>query len=96
MDKFDHHSMRPGAHKEKGTNVAFFAGGTGNNRGGKKTNKDVKCSNCHKKGHKKQDCWVKGGGKEGQGPRSKDNRLKSGGKDVKNKSVNAVGDEEGV
>ena len=29
------------------------------------------CHNCKKKGHKKADCWAKGGGKEGQGPRQK-------------------------
>ena len=29
-----------------------------------------KCHNCDKVGHKKQDCWAKGGGQEGQGPRS--------------------------
>jgi hypothetical protein len=27
-----------------------------------------KCYNCSRPGHKKEDCWVKGGGKEGQGP----------------------------
>jgi hypothetical protein len=27
-----------------------------------------KCYNCNKPGHKKDDCWAKGGGKEGQGP----------------------------
>jgi hypothetical protein len=29
------------------------------------------CDNCGKKGHKKRDCWAKGGGKEGQGPRQR-------------------------
>jgi len=29
------------------------------------------CDNCHGKGHVKEDCWSKGGGKEGQGPRQK-------------------------
>lgn len=29
------------------------------------------CHNCEKKGHKKDDCWAKGGGKEGQGSRQK-------------------------
>jgi gag-polypeptide of LTR copia-type len=31
IDKFNRCSTRPRAHKEKGTDVAFFAGGTGNN-----------------------------------------------------------------
>jgi hypothetical protein len=30
-----------------------------------KFDKNVECFNCHKKGHKKVDCWVKGGRKEG-------------------------------
>jgi hypothetical protein len=101
IDEFNRHSTRPGAHKEKGINVAFFAGWTSNNQGGKKMNRDVECFNCHKKGHKKQDCWAKEGGKKGQGPRSKDNQskrgdLKEGGKDGKRKSVNAVEDNEGI
>ena len=29
------------------------------------------CNNCKKPGHKRADCWAKGGGKEGQGPRSR-------------------------
>jgi hypothetical protein len=47
----------------------FFTGG--NNWEKKKSDKDVECFNCHKKGHKKVNCWAKGSGKEGQGPRSK-------------------------
>ena len=34
-------------------------------------NSDISCHNCGNKGHKKADCWAKGGGKEGQGPRQK-------------------------
>ena len=29
---------------------------------------DITCPNCQKTGHKKPDCWAKGGGKEGQAP----------------------------
>jgi hypothetical protein len=36
-----------------------------------KPKKDKVCDNCHGKGHVKDDCWSKGGGKEGQGPRQK-------------------------
>ena len=28
---------------------------------------DLICHNCNKKGHKKTDCWAKGGGKENGG-----------------------------
>jgi hypothetical protein len=49
--------------KEKNIDAAFFAGS--NNQGGKKkSNKDVECFNCHKKGHKKVNCWVKRGGQD--------------------------------
>jgi hypothetical protein len=34
----------------------------------KKDKKKIECFNCKKKGHKKADCWAKGGGKEGEGP----------------------------
>jgi hypothetical protein len=37
---------------------------------------DIICHNCDRPGHKKADCWAKGGGKEGQGPRQK--KKKSG------------------
>ena len=37
--------------------------------GGKRFKGD--CNNCGKQGHKKADCWAKGGGKEGQGPKGK-------------------------
>ena len=37
---------------------------------------DVVCHNCKKKGHKKADCLVKGGGKEGQGPKQKKGKGK--------------------
>ncbi len=31
--------------------------------------KNIKCHNCHKKGHYKSQCWAKGGRDEGGGPR---------------------------
>ena len=39
-------------------------------------NSNVVCHNCKKKGHKKADCWAKGGGKEGQGPKQKTGKGK--------------------
>lgn len=43
--------------------------------------RDIKCFNCHKKVHRKADCWAKGGGKEGQGPKSKKGKDGQGGGD---------------
>ena len=37
---------------------------------------DDKCENCGQTGHKKPDCWSKGGDKEGQGPRQKKKKGK--------------------
>lgn len=35
--------------------------------------RNVECSNCHKLGHYKSDCWAKGGDKEGQRPARRSN-----------------------
>ena len=53
--------------KERGDSVGTTLQ-TRNRKGGKKDN-GKECSNCRKKGHSKEDCWNKGGGKEGQGPK---------------------------
>ena len=53
--------------------------------------KDIECYNCHKKGHKKADCWAKGGGKEGQGPRTKPKKEK---KEQKKELANTAGGDE--
>ena len=53
-----------------------------------KADSDVVCHNCKKKGHKKADCWVKGGGKEGQGPKQK----KGKGKKSETATIAAVDD----
>lgn len=78
--------------KDKGRDTACYAGevSKGSNKGGRGLTKDVECYNCHKKGHKKADCWVKGGGKEGQGPRSKKLR------DAGGMSGNYAEDKDGV
>ena len=37
---------------------------------GKASNRSsIQCENCTRRGHRKADCWAKGGGKEGQGPK---------------------------
>ena len=92
IDEYDRRSTRSRT-KEKGADAAFLAGN--NNRGGrtaKKSDKDIECFNCHKKGHRKADCWAKGGGKEGQGPKSKQKKDKE---EPKKETASAVA-EEGV
>ena len=44
---------------------------------GKSKKPEVKCDNCSRVGHKKEDCWCKGGGKEGQGPHQKKDKSAS-------------------
>jgi hypothetical protein len=61
---------------KKGANSALSAsakgnGGKGRNSKSAPTNPDAVCYNCECKGHYKEDCWRKGGGKEGQGPNQK-------------------------
>src|SRR5271168_2731687 len=59
---------------KKDKNVAFYSNDSGKGRKGdlsSKKDRNIECFNCHKKGHKKPDCWAPGGGKEGQGPNQK-------------------------
>ena len=100
IDEFNRCSTRSGFSKDKNADAAFFAGGTGY-KGAQRSTKDLECYNCHKKGHKKSDCWAKGGGKEGQGPRSKDRRGKgidtrNGNKVADKESANVADSEDGV
>jgi hypothetical protein len=51
-----------------------FKNNRSNNNRGNSNNRNwgattVKCFNCGTKGHKKSDCWEKGGGREGQAPK---------------------------
>ena len=101
IDKYDRRSTRSRVPKEKGGDVAFYAEGNNSQggKGGKKANKDVECFNCHKKGHKKAECWAKGGGKEGQGPKSKSKKEKDEskkGKDEPKKELASTAEEDGV
>ena len=90
INEYDRWSTRSRNQKDKGSDATFYAGG---NKGktGKRSDKDIECFNCHKKGHKKIDCWAKGGGKEGQGPRSKSKR-----EEPKKETANATDEGEGV
>lgn len=40
-------------------------------------NGKIKCFNCQKEGHKKDDCWAPGGGAEGKGPKQKSKKGKA-------------------
>ena len=62
------HAKRAGKPKSKS--------GKGKEKAGN-TDSEITCHNCGKVGHKKADCWSKGGGKEGQGPRQKKKSGKS-------------------
>jgi len=67
--------------RSKNSNHALVANGKKGGKGkpnrkkggdkGKKGDSEALCYNCKKPGHKKANCWVKGGGKEGQGPGQK-------------------------
>jgi hypothetical protein len=61
------HGKKAGKSKSKG--------GKGKEKA-KGADSDITCYNCGGVGHKKPDCWSKGGGKEGQGPRQQ--KKKSG------------------
>ena len=38
---------------------------------------DKECENCHRPGHRKLECWSKGGRKEGQGPWQNNKRKRA-------------------
>jgi hypothetical protein len=61
-NEYDHRVMKKGCESD---NKAFMVTTTQN----KQKKRDIKCHNCHKKGHIKAECWAKGSGKEGQGPK---------------------------
>ena len=82
IDEYNHQSVKKGPCKNKTADAAFYAGGgLKGSKDRKGSKRDIKCFNCHKKGHKKGDCWAKGGGKEGQGPKSKKGKDGQGGGD---------------
>ena len=70
IDEFDGCTIKTHQSKDKGKEIVFHAesGSRKPWKGGQGLKMSVKCFNCHRKGHVKANCWVKGGGKEGQGP----------------------------
>jgi hypothetical protein len=61
LDEYDRQLARGSTRRGKGArDVALTADGQG-----RKKKSNIECHNCGKKGHKKADCWAKGGGKEG-------------------------------
>ena len=68
-DKYDCRQIGQATKEE---NVTFYSNDSGRGGGGgSSSRKGVECFNFHKRGHKKADCWAKGGGKKGQGPKGK-------------------------
>jgi hypothetical protein len=64
-DEYDRQNVGKSSKKEE--NVAFSAK-DGNERSKGRNFKRGNCYNCDKPGHRKDDCWEKGGGKEDQKP----------------------------
>ena len=56
--------------RNKNSEQALAAKGEGKDKA-LSADSEITCHNCSNKGHKKADCWAKGGGKEGQGPRDR-------------------------
>lgn len=96
IDEYDRRNVKTRQAKDKGKDAAFYAGGGSKNpKGGRGGRSNVECHNCHKIGHKKADCWGKGGGKEGQGPRTKAKKEEKDGKSSAEAGHTAE-DEDGV
>jgi transposase InsO family protein len=57
---------------------------------GRKSDNGKECTNCRKKGHTREDCWNKGGGKEGQGPRGRKGPNRANQATETNPSLNDV------
>ena len=79
IDEADRKAIKNPKSKKDDHDAAFVAGqlkkGGGNNCS-KKLKKNIKCFNCHKKGHFKRDCWVPGGGAEGKGLKNRKRKQK--------------------
>ena len=58
--------------------------------------KKIECFNCGKKGHRKADCWAKGGGKEGEGPKKGSKQKKTARTSARIAEVADDDDEDGV
>ena len=77
-EEYDRRVLGRGGKKEE--NAAFTASESGGSRGAGKQFSGSKCFNCNRRGHKKADCWAKGGGKEGQGLKRQPKESSSDGK----------------
>jgi hypothetical protein len=66
-DEYDKRMLKKA--KPKLTQDEVFTADAQKNK--RKNKHNIECFNCHKKGHMRSDCWVKGGGKEGQGLKKK-------------------------
>ncbi len=64
MNEYDQCTLQSGKAQDK----AFTADSQKKKKGKKH---DVKCENCHKKGHTKAQCWAKGSSNKGRGPKHK-------------------------
>jgi hypothetical protein len=71
-DEYERRLLRKNGTKDD-KDVAFYSKDSSRwkGRGGSKSQSDVECFNCKKKGHFKSDCWAEGRGKAGQGPKGK-------------------------
>ena len=66
INEFHCCTIKPCQSKDKGKDVAFHAESRSKTpwKGGKGSNKNIQCFNCHRKGHVKVDWWEKWGRKE--------------------------------
>jgi hypothetical protein len=93
-EEYEHRLLTNRRMTKKGANSALSAsvkgnGGRGRTSNSAPANPDAVCYNCKRKGHYKEDCWRKGGGKEGQGP----NQRKRGANSQKHSANSASSSE---
>jgi hypothetical protein len=94
-EEYEHRLLtekRPG--KKGGANSALSAreakGKGRRSATSSKTNTDITCYNCDRKGHYKSNCWRPGGGKEGQGPNQQRKKGEKGHTETANSAVESA------